>query len=81
MERDLKTDILVVGAGISGALVAYSLAREGHRVVVIDRRGLLMGSTPASTALLLFEIDTPLIHLKREIGTRPVPPQNLVHAN
>jgi NADPH-dependent 2,4-dienoyl-CoA reductase/sulfur reductase-like enzyme len=37
MDRDLKTDILVVGAGISGALIAYSLARERHRVVVIDR--------------------------------------------
>jgi glycine/D-amino acid oxidase-like deaminating enzyme len=71
IERDISTDILVVGAGISGALIAYSLAREGHRVVVIDRRGLLTGSTPASTALLLFEIDTPLIHLKREIGARP----------
>ena len=45
LSRDLKTDVLVVGAGISGALVAYTLAREGHRVVVIDRRGLLMGST------------------------------------
>src|SRR5580704_17013251 len=71
IERDISTDILVVGAAISGALIAYSLAREGHRVVVIDRRGLLTGSTPASTALLLFEIDTPLIHLKREIGARP----------
>ena len=71
MERDLSTDVLVVGAGISGALIAYSLAKEGHRVVVIDRRGMLTGSTPASTALLLFEIDTPLIHLKREIGTGP----------
>jgi glycine/D-amino acid oxidase-like deaminating enzyme len=71
IERDISTDILVVGAGISGALIAYTLARQGHRVVVIDRRGLLTGSTPASTALLLFEIDTPLIHLKREIGARP----------
>src|SRR5271156_509729 len=71
LSRDLKTDILVVGAGISGALVAYTLTREGHQVAVIDRRGLLMGSTPASTALLLFEIDTPLIHLKRRIGTQP----------
>src|SRR5271155_3576842 len=69
--RDLKTDVLVVGAGISGALIAYTLARDGHKVAVIDRRGPLMGSTPASTALLLFEIDTPLIHLKREIGARP----------
>jgi glycine/D-amino acid oxidase-like deaminating enzyme len=37
---------------------------------MIDRRGPLKGSTPASTALLLFEIDTPLIHLKRRIGAR-----------
>jgi glycine/D-amino acid oxidase-like deaminating enzyme len=71
MSRDMKTDVLVVGAGISGALIAYALAREGHRVAVVDRRGPVLGSTPASTALLLFEIDTPLIHLKRKIGARP----------
>jgi glycine/D-amino acid oxidase-like deaminating enzyme len=71
LTRDLKTDVLVVGAGISGALIAYTLAREGHRVAVVDRRGPLEGSTPASTALLLFEIDMPLIHLKRKIGARP----------
>jgi glycine/D-amino acid oxidase-like deaminating enzyme len=71
VSRDLKTDVLVVGAGISGALIAYALAREGHRVAVIDRRGLVQGSTPASTALLLFEIDTPLILLSRKIGMRP----------
>src|SRR5271156_428309 len=71
MTRDLKTDVLVVGAGISGALIAYTLARGGHKVAVVDRRGPLMGSTPASTALLLFEIDTPLIHLQRAMGARP----------
>ncbi|MHB8384715.1 MAG: NAD(P)/FAD-dependent oxidoreductase [Candidatus Binataceae bacterium] len=71
LKKDLATDVLVVGAGISGALIAYSLAREGHRVAMIDRRGPIQGSTPASTALLLFEIDTPLIHLKRRIGAHP----------
>src|SRR5882724_9183186 len=71
LTRDVKTDVLVVGAGISGALIAYSLARDGHKVAVVDRRGPLQGSTPASTALLLFEIDTPLIQLKRKIGTLP----------
>jgi glycine/D-amino acid oxidase-like deaminating enzyme len=69
--RDVRTDVLVVGAGISGALIAYSLARDGHKVAVVDRRGPLQGSTPASTALLLFEIDTPLIQLERKIGIRP----------
>ena len=71
LKGDLKTDVLIVGARISGALIAYALARGGHRVAVVDRRGPLMGSTPASTALLLFEIDTPLIHLKRKLGARP----------
>jgi glycine/D-amino acid oxidase-like deaminating enzyme len=53
LTRDLETDILIVGAGISGALIAYALASEGYRVAVVDRRGPVMGSTPASTALLL----------------------------
>ena len=70
LTQNVQTDVLVVGAGISGALIAYALASEGHRVAVIDRRGLLEGSTPASTALLLFEIDTPLILLKRTIGAQ-----------
>jgi len=71
MKRDVKTDVLVVGAGISGALIAHALSRDGQGVTVVDRRGPLMGSTPASTALLLFEIDIPLIHLKRKLGARP----------
>jgi glycine/D-amino acid oxidase-like deaminating enzyme len=71
LTRDVRADVLVVGAGISGALIAYSLTREGHKVAVVDRRGPLQGSTPASTALLLFEIDTPLIQLKRKIGAQP----------
>jgi glycine/D-amino acid oxidase-like deaminating enzyme len=68
--RDFKTEVLVVGAGISGALVAHQLTKRGYRVAMIDRRGPLAGSTVASTALLQFEIDTPLTVLKRRIGAR-----------
>ncbi|XWN32061.1 MAG: FAD-binding oxidoreductase [Devosia sp.] len=32
-------DVLVVGAGITGAVAAYHLARSGARVVVVDRYG------------------------------------------
>ena len=42
--------MLVVGAGISGALIAEMLARDGHRVLVVDRRGPALGSTAANTA-------------------------------
>lgn len=61
--------MLVVGAGISGAMVADALSADGHEVVVVDRRGPMKGSTPATTALVQYEIDEPVTHLTRRIGT------------
>jgi glycine/D-amino acid oxidase-like deaminating enzyme len=66
--REIACDVLVVGAGISGALVADALSDAGLDVIVVDRRQALQGSTPASTALLQYEIDTPLSLLARRIG-------------
>ena len=60
--------MLVIGAGITGAMIADALAAAGVRVAVVDRRGLARGSTIASTALVQYEIDTPLIVLARKIG-------------
>lgn len=54
--------------GISGAMIADALAAQGHEVAMIDRRGPLLGSTPATTALVQFEIDVPLVELSRKIG-------------
>jgi glycine/D-amino acid oxidase-like deaminating enzyme len=68
LATDITTDVLVMGAGISGALVADALASEGVKVVVVDKRAPAKGSTVASTALVQYEIDTPLITLARKIG-------------
>lgn len=67
LTRDIETDVLIVGAGISGALIAEVLSFD-HQVVVVDRRAPVSGSTPASTALIEYEIDTPLTTLRRKIG-------------
>lgn len=61
-------DVAVIGAGVSGALIALHLADAGHDVVVVDRREPISGSTSASTALIQFEIDTPFIELSEKIG-------------
>ena len=68
LTRDVKTDVLIVGMGISGAMMAEALTSDGHSVIAIDRRGPLKGSTPATTALVQFEIDQPLTKLSRMIG-------------
>ena len=61
-------DVVIVGAGISGAMLAFALREKGASVLVVDRRPPLRGSTAASTALLQFEIDTPLHKLAEQIG-------------
>jgi len=68
LTRDIKTDVLIIGMGISGAMIAEMLTADGHDVVIIDRRGPLLGSTLATTALVQFEIDAPLTELTRKIG-------------
>ena len=65
---EVVDDVVVVGTGISGALVAHALISAGRRVTMLDRRPPMTGSTLASTALLQFEIDLPLHRLARKIG-------------
>jgi glycine/D-amino acid oxidase-like deaminating enzyme len=64
----LTTDIVIVGAGISGAFLAERFTRMGKRVVLIDRRRPVTGSTAASTALLLWELDAPLLEIEDRLG-------------
>jgi glycine/D-amino acid oxidase-like deaminating enzyme len=63
-----RCDVLVVGAGITGALVADRLNRAGADVIVVDRRRAAAGSTSASTALLIYDIDEPLHRLIDIVG-------------
>lgn len=59
---------LVIGAGISGALIAHALADAGIDTIIVDRRDVATGSTAASTALLQYEPDEPLSRLLRRCG-------------
>lgn len=68
LAHNLRVDVAIVGAGISGALIADAMLSAGQSVAVFDRRGPVKGSTPAGTALLQFEIDTPLTTSTRKIG-------------
>jgi glycine/D-amino acid oxidase-like deaminating enzyme len=61
-------DVAIVGAGISGAMVADALIATGRRIVAIDAGEPGLGSTAASTALLQYEIDAHLSDLAKTLG-------------
>jgi glycine/D-amino acid oxidase-like deaminating enzyme len=68
LSRDIHCDVAIIGSGISGALCTYHLTQAGIQTVMFDCRELAHGSTPASTGLLQYEIDTMLIDLIKKIG-------------
>lgn len=68
LQSDLRCEVLVVGGGITGALIADELAAHGHEVALIEQRDIGWGSSAASTGLLQYEIDTHLTELARRYG-------------
>jgi glycine/D-amino acid oxidase-like deaminating enzyme len=58
-----EADVAIIGAGVTGALVADALTAEGKSVQLLDRRAPATGSTAASTGLLQYEIDRELHEL------------------
>lgn len=64
----LSCDILIVGSGITGALMAHSFIEKGYDTVLIDKREIANGSSSATTSMLQYEIDVPLHELIGMIG-------------
>lgn len=63
LEKNLKTDVLILGGGISGALCGYYFTKAGIDCAIVDARSIGLGSSCASTGLLQYEIDIPLHQL------------------
>ncbi len=68
LQADVSCDVVVIGGGISGALIANELAEHDHQVVVLEQRDVGWGSSAASTALLQYEIDTHMTDLAKRYG-------------
>ena len=70
LQEDLSAEIVVIGGGITGALISHALLEQGYEVVLLDKRDTGQGSTAATTAMLQYEIDVPLYQLADQIGEK-----------
>jgi glycine/D-amino acid oxidase-like deaminating enzyme len=65
---DIECEVVVLGAGVTGALIARYLSEAGASVVLVEGLAVARGSTAASTGLLQYEVDTPLVDLIGKVG-------------
>ena len=49
---DVRTEVVVVGVGITGLTTAYNLKRRGFTVTVIESNQILTGTTGGTTGNL-----------------------------
>ena len=57
LRTDEVCEVLVVGGGITGALIAHQCIRDGFKTIIIDKREMVNGSSSSTTSLLQYEID------------------------
>lgn len=57
LDRDLETEVVVVGGGIAGLSVAYHLTLQGKSVIVLEDGDLGSGMTGRTSAHLSFALD------------------------
>ena len=53
-----ETEVAIVGGGMTGAMIAATFAEANVNVMVVEAERAGLGSTAASTALLLQEPDS-----------------------
>ncbi|MCE4064082.1 FAD-binding oxidoreductase [Chryseobacterium gleum] len=70
LKSNESCDVLIVGGGITGSLIAHQMIQDGYDTILIDKREICNGSTSATTSMLQYEIDVPLYELIEQIGEK-----------
>lgn len=68
LKKDISSDIVIVGGGMSGSLCAYVLSSSGFDVTVVDRNKIGNGSSSANTGLLQYCSDKRISEFSEDIG-------------
>lgn len=68
LTKDAKAEIAIIGAGLTGILSAYLLAKEGKKVTLLEKNTVAEGATHLTTAFLTQIIDTDMQDLIDTFG-------------
>lgn len=68
LQEDIKTDVVIVGGGITGITTAFLLKEQGLKVVVVEADRILHGTTGHTTAKVTSQHSLIYARTKKQMG-------------
>lgn len=68
LDKDIETDVCIVGSGISGITIAYELVKQGVNVTMVEARNMLSGESGRTSGHLSADLDDGYLELKKLHG-------------
>ncbi|MDS0525228.1 FAD-dependent oxidoreductase [Clostridium sp. SHJSY1] len=68
LDKDIETDVLIIGAGIVGLLTGYLLKEQGINAMIIDAKKICSGNTKNTTAKITSQHDLIYDKIIKEYG-------------
>lgn len=68
LDQNLNADVCIIGSGIVGLTCAYTLAKAGKSVAILDQGAIAGGQTARTTAHLTWVLDDRYYDLERLFG-------------
>lgn len=70
LEGNIKTDVLIIGGGLSGILTAYMLKRKGIDCILVEKDRVCRGTTGNTTAKITYQHGLIYSKLNKSHGTK-----------
>jgi glycine/D-amino acid oxidase-like deaminating enzyme len=68
LEKDLQTDVCIVGSGIAGLSTAYELVTRGLNVVMLEARDVISGESGRTSGHLSSGMDAGYVEIEKKHG-------------
>ena len=65
LTEDIDTDVIIVGGGVTGAILGYYFTKNNIKSVILEKSRIGHGSTSITTSLLQYELDSTIMELKQ----------------